>query len=135
MSCNRLINELSLLQKQLNLATPDRCVSVIQLLSKSLSIVNMEKKKIDRLCCQDYEEYCEQVYEIGRNMIDLIKDYGKRLDDFLEKNTNKQNSDSSNSSFSTISCKNMPEINYENILNELNVIQNQLDTSLISFIL
>jgi len=34
-------------------------------------------------------------------MIDLIKDYGKRLDDFLEKNTNKQNSDSSNSSFST----------------------------------
>jgi len=94
-------------------------------------MVNMEKKKINKLCCQDYEEYCEQVYGIGRNMINLIKEYGERLDDFLEKNINRQNSDSLNNSFSTSQeiCRNRPETNHENIINELNKIQNQLDTA------
>jgi len=84
-----ILNELKTIQNQLDTVTitPEICIPMIKLLSKSLDMVNIERRVVT-VTDEKWDVYCNK--SIGRTMVNLIKSYGDRLDDYLQKNIKKQ---------------------------------------------
>ncbi|OUM70631.1 hypothetical protein PIROE2DRAFT_1160 [Piromyces sp. E2] len=85
-----LFKELKTIESQLDMATLENCVSMIQLLSNSLKIVDI-KKRPDGIVDEEWEEYLSKTYELASYMLKLIQNYSNRLNGFLLKKINKPN--------------------------------------------
>jgi len=97
-----LFKELKTIESQLDMATLENCVSMIQLLSNSLKIVDI-KKRPDGILDDEWDNYLSKTYELASYMLKLIQSYSNRLNGFLMKKINRPN----------------PELTYSNSISDI----------------
>ncbi|ORX76091.1 hypothetical protein BCR32DRAFT_271497 [Anaeromyces robustus] len=87
-----LLKELTIIQNQLELATPEKCVYMLQLLASSSKIAIIEQKeRTSDVSDEEWNNYCNSRYQLGSFMMKLIRDYSVRLNDYLINSINEIN--------------------------------------------
>jgi len=86
-----IFTELRSMESQLEVATPDSCVKMIELLSSSLIKIVDIKKKPDDVLDEEWDNYCRRSYELASFMYRLIQNYNSRFNAFVLPKLNKLN--------------------------------------------
>ncbi|KAG4105506.1 hypothetical protein H8356DRAFT_1302781 [Neocallimastix lanati (nom. inval.)] len=82
---DNIFDELQILERQYNTATPQYCFDKIRLLANALNITKEEKReKFNNFTDEKWDQYRTRKYELGSYMLRLIKSYCDRYDVYLQ---------------------------------------------------